>query len=270
MLRLLKEFDFFFRGIIAKRGLIRDFLINDLRERFAGSSLGVLWAFIQPVITIFVFWVVFQKGFKTPPAGDYPFFLYLCTGIIPWTFFSDSLTTATFSISEKTYLVKKVVFQLSVLPIIKLLSALVIHLFFVLLLFIIFPLFGFSPDVYWLQLVYYISVTFLLLTGISWITSAAMLFFKDIGQLISVILQFMFWATPIFWSLKIVPQKYLWIFKLNPSFFLVEGYRDSFLRKIWFWEHPLLTAYALGLTVCMFVVGAIFFKKLRPHFADVL
>jgi lipopolysaccharide transport system permease protein/teichoic acid transport system permease protein len=270
MLKLLREFYKFFTGIVEKRDMIRDLMVNDLKARFAGSGLGIMWAFIQPVVTIAVFWVVFESGFKTPPAGDFPFFLYLCTGIIPWTFFSDAVSTSASSVLEKSFLVKKVVFQVSVLPIVKLLAALVIHLFFIALLFIIFPIFGFYPSVYWLQLGYYLLFSLVLLTGISWVTSASILFFRDIGQIISIVLQLMFWATPIFWSLNIVPARYKWIFQLNPVYYLVEGYRDSFLYKVWFWEHPLLSLYACSVAVAMFVFGAYFFKKLRPHFADVL
>ncbi|MEQ8171616.1 MAG: ABC transporter permease, partial [Candidatus Eremiobacterota bacterium] len=95
-------------------------------------------------------------------------------------------------------------------------------------------------------------------------------FIRDLSQVIGVILQFFFWLTPIFWSLKMVPEKMHWFFKMNPVYYITEGYRETFIYKIWFWEHPCLMLYFWGFTLTVFVLGALIFRKLRPHYADVL
>lgn len=267
----------FFRGFISfvrelyvKRHLIRDLTRNDLKTRFAGSHLGIAWAFVMPVIMILIFWLVFENGFKTPPVTDYPFVLWLSAGIIPWFFFQDCVLTATNSILDYSYLVKKVVFRVSILPIVKILAALVVHLFFILLLIAINALYGYYPTLYILQIGYYLFAMIMLLLGISWITSAAVIFFRDMGPFVATVLQFLFWGTPIFWTIKIIPEKYQLLFRINPVFYLIQGYRDCFINKVWFWERWELSLGYWCITIFIFIFGAIFFMKLKPHFADVI
>ena len=104
---------------------------NDFKTKYAGSYLGIVWAFIQPVVTIMVYWFVFTIGLKAGDMAEYPFVLYLISGIIPWFFFQDALNGGTNALMEYNYLVKKVVFKISILPIVKVLSALFVHAFFV-------------------------------------------------------------------------------------------------------------------------------------------
>ncbi|MCK5505603.1 MAG: ABC transporter permease [Thermodesulfovibrionia bacterium] len=232
--------------------------------------MGLLWAFIHPSITILIFWFVFQVGFKSTPVDNFPFILWIMAGMIPWFFFSESLSNATYSIIENSFMVKKVVFRVSILPIIKILSALFIHLFFIGVLFVMFAVYGYVPNIYNLQVLYYLFATIVFLMGLSWITSSLVIFLKDIGQMVNMVLQFGFWLTPIFWSIKILPEKYQFIMKLNPIFYLIEGYRNSFIYKVWFWEHYILTLYFWSVTLVIIILGTVLFRKLRPHFADVL
>jgi lipopolysaccharide transport system permease protein/teichoic acid transport system permease protein len=229
-----------------------------------------LWAFIQPTVTILIFWFVFEVGFKSAPVGNFPFILWLITGILPWFFIADTLSSATSSIVENSFLVKKVVFRVSMLPIVKLLSAMVIHLFFVLVIFLFFMAYGIRPTLYSLQVIYYGFAMIVLLLGLSWMTSALIIFLKDVGQIVAMCLQFGFWLTPIFWGIGMVPEKYHFFIKLNPVYYVIQGYRDSFIHKVWFWEHPLYSAYYWGIAATAFVLGAVVFNRLRPHFADVL
>ena len=260
----------FLLDIIKSRKLIFELTKKDFQARYLGSYLGILWAFVQPTITILIFWFVFQVGFKSVPVDNFPFILWLMTGIIPWFFLSESIMSATNSIIDNSYLVKKVVFRVSVLPIIKILSALFIHLFFIAFLFMMFLAYGYGFNIYNLQVLYYLFATIVLVLGISWITSSLVIFLKDIGQVVGMLIQFGFWLTPIFWSFKIVPEQYHLLFKLNPAYYIVEGYRNSFIYKVWFWEYYNLTAYFWLETLAIFVIGAMLFRRLRPHFADVI
>ena len=243
---------------------------HDFKQRYLGNLLGVLWAFIQPTATILVFWFVFQVGFKSQPVDNFPFILWLVAGMFPWFYFSEGLSTGTNSIMENSFLVKKVVFRVSLLPIIKLLSALVIHLFFIFFMFGMFIYYGYTPNIYWIQIIYYLFSVSVLLLGLSWITSSVVVFFKDIGQLVTVMIQFGFWLTPIFWSMNTVPEKYHWIIELNPLVYIIEGYRNSMIYHHWFWEDMPRTIYFWSITLVIFMLGGMTFKKLRPHFADVL
>lgn len=267
----------YFRALL---GLIADIFTNrkllwqmtkrDFRQRYLGSYLGILWAFIQPTITVLIFWFVFQVGFKSMPVENFPFILWLVCGMFPWFFISESILSASNSIIESSFLVKKIVFRVELLPIVKIMSALVVHIFFVAVLFLMFAIYGYSVSIYNLQIIYYFFAMICLALGISWLTSSLTVFLRDVGQFAAMILQFGFWATPIFWNLKMIPEKFQFILKLNPAYYLVEGYRQCFIYKEWFWQHELLTIYFWVFTAIVMFGGAWCFKKLRPHFADVL
>ena len=269
-MKYICQFLFFFRDVWQSRHLIYELTKQDFRSRYLGSYLGILWAFVQPTITVGILWFVFEVGFKSKPVGDFPFILWLATGIFPWFFISESIAMATNSVVENSFLVKKVVFRVSVLPLIKIISALVVHFVFILILFLMFLFYGYVPSIYNVQVIYYLFATCCLVLGISWLTAALVVFSRDIGQLVVMVLQFGFWVTPIFWSMQMVPEKYRFFLLANPCYYLIEGYRNAFVYHKWFWEDWGLTLYfwlVAGLFLC---IGAVAFRKLRPHFADVL
>jgi len=106
--------------------------------------------------------------------------------------------------------------------------------------------------------------------GFGWAVSALNVFVRDVGQIVAVIIQVGFWATPILWDISIMPLKVQMIFKLNPMFYIVQGYRESFIYFSPFWRHPYQTLYFWVVAVTILVIGALIFKKLKPQFADVL
>lgn len=269
-MRYVKTFYGFLKDIYNSKKLLLDLAKNDFKSRYMGNYLGILWAFLQPTALICIFWFVFQVGFKSMPVDNFPFVLWLIAGIVPWFFFADSLQSATYSITANSFLVKKIVFRVSLLPIIQMISALIIHLFFILFLFGMFIYYGYSPSLYWLQIIYYLFCMMFFILGLSWITSSVVIFFKDIGQIIAMVIQFGFWLTPIFWSFKIIPERFHDIVQINPMYYIVEGYRDSMIYNVWFWERPFLTLQYWIVALSCFFCGAVIFRKLRPHFADVL
>lgn len=260
----------FLNEILANRRLIVQLAIKDLKDKYLGSYLGVTWAIIQPVITILIFWFIFQVGFKSMPIDNYPFILWLMAGMLPWFFFSDAVMNATNSVISNIFLVKNVVFRVSLLPIVKIISPLIIHAFFILFLIAMFLGYGYYPNIYFIQVIYYVIAMSVFILGLTWITSALVIFLKDVGHILSMILQFGFWLTPIFWSLKMIPEKYTFLIKLNPMYYIIEGYRNTFIFRSWFWQYPSQTLYFWSVTVAFLLIGSFVFKRLRPHFADVL
>ena len=269
-MRYIKAFYRFLRDIYQNRRLLKDLVKNDFKSRYLNNYLGILWAFIQPTISVLIFWFVFQVGFKAAPVQDVPFILWLVAGMIPWFFLSEALPSATNAILDNSFLVKKIVFRVSLLPIVKITSAVIVHLFFMVFMMSMYIIYGYEPNLYWLQMFYYLFSAIMLLLGISWITSSVVIFFRDLGQLVSMSIQFGFWLTPIFWSLTMVPQEYRWLFELNPAHYITQGYRDALINHVWFWEKPMEALLFWGITLVFFALGAIVFRKLRPHFADVL
>lgn len=262
----------FIRFFITKRTLVFELMKKNLKAKYLGSFLGFVWAFIQPTITIFIFWFVFSMGFrKGTVSEDCPFILWLLAGMIPWFFISESINSSVTAISENGYLLKKVAFKVSILPVIKLISALIVHLFFIILMLGVFWAYGFSIDVYYLQIGYYLFATIILVLGISWITSAIAVYLKDLGQIVNITIQLGFWLTAIFWPIGILPAKYQIVIKLNPFYYIIEGYRNSLIAHKWFWEaQKAQTIYFWGLTFLILVGGIIIFRKLKPYFVDYL
>lgn len=257
------------------RKLIWKLAKNDFKTRYAGSYMGMVWAMIQPVITILVYWIVFEFGFNAKAEMvkdgiDVPFVLYLTTGLVPWFYFSEALTNGTNALLEYNYLVKKVVFKISILPIIKIIAATFIHVFFVFFMLVLAAGYGYYPDLHMLQIVYFSFCMFVFVLGLCYATCAVIVFFRDLGQIINIFLQVGMWATPIMWNINIVPEKYRIIFKFNPIFYIVNGYRSAVFEKSWFWEDFYSTMFFWIITVVIFGIGALIFKRLKVHFADVL
>lgn len=271
VLRYTKEFYRFIKHVFNSRELLFTLIKNDFKKQYLGSYLGLVWAFAQPLSFIVVIWFAFEVGLRAGAQSDgTPFFLFLVSGMIPWFFIANSLTSATNAVSTNAFLVKKVAFRVSILPLVQIGSSLMVHLVLVGILMLVFILYGYYPSQYWLQIPFYILCGTLMLLGITWMTSAINVFIKDMGNLITVLTQIGFWATPILWNIEMIPQKYLWIVQLNPAVFIVEGFRNSFYKEIWFWQQPQPLLYYMLTCLFFLSAGALVFKRLRPHFGDVI
>lgn len=262
------------KEIVKKRKLIWDLAKADFKKRFVGSYFGVVWMFVQPIVTVLIYFFIFELGFKNaPPIPGVPYVVWLVPGIVPWFFYSEALNALTNCLQEYHYLVKKVVFQVEILPIIKLISCLIVHSFFILIMLVMYGCYGRMPLVTWIQILYYTFAASVLALGIGFLTSAVNVFFKDMAQIVSICLQFGMWLTPIMYHESLFEKDVPWavtVLKLNPFYYIVSGYRDSMLTGDWFWHHPKLTIYYWTVTIIVGLIGLKVFKRLRPHFSDVL
>lgn len=249
---------------------------NDFKTRYAGSYLGALWAMVQPVITVLMYYIVFDKIFKqraTAVAGgiEVPYVLFLTAGLVPWFYFSEGLSNGANALVQYSYLVKKVVFKIDILPVIKVVAASFIHVFFMCVLLIVAAVYKYYPNMYTIQLLYYSFCLFMLLLALSYATSAIVVFFRDLNQIISIFLQIGMWATPILWNIANLSPKWQIAMKvINPVAYVVLGYRATICENKGFWTEPLYTAYFWGLVLVLWLIGRAIFKKLKVHFADVL
>ncbi len=262
-----------FKDVYRSRRLILDLANKDFKSRYAASYLGIIWAFVQPIVTVSIYILVFQVGFKQGIGRDVPFALWLTIGIVPYLFFQEALLSATNSLLEFSYLVKKVVFKISVLPIVKIISAAYVHLFFMGLAVVVYLCFGMTPHIYMIQVFYYSFAAIVLVLGLSYITASMVVFFRDLGQIVNILLQFLMWLTPIMWNIDdmewMTPGIHRFL-KLNPVYYITSGYRDAFLNKVWFWEKGEWTLYFWIVALVIAMLGTMTFKKLEKHFADVL
>lgn len=254
------------------RHLIWKLAKNDFKKRYAGSYMGAVWAMIQPVVTVLMYYIVFDKVMGNPGRGaqDVPFVLFLTAGLVPWFYFSEALNNGTNAMLEYNYLVKKVVFKISILPIIKIIAATFIHVFFVLVLLVVAACYGYYPTIYTIQIIYYSVCLFIFVLALCYTTCAVVVFFKDLSQIINIALQIGMWATPILWDINSLNSTWVTILKINPLVYIVNGYRSAVYGRQWFWQDFFSTMYFWIVTVVLFGIGAAVFKRLKVHFADVL
>ncbi len=262
------------KEIIKSRRLIWDLAKSDFRKRFVGSYFGVVWMFVQPIVTVLIYFFVFQMGFKsTPPIPGYPYVLWLIPGIVPWFYMNETMNCGTQCLQEYHYLVKKVVFRVEILPLIKLISCLFVHLIFMVIMTGVFLLYGVFPHVSWVQVIYYCVAASTFSLAIVYFTSAVNVFFKDMAQIVNITLQIGMWLTTIMWDPAMFEGHPAWldrILPLNPVWYIVNGYRDSMLTGTAFWTKPGVTVYFWAVTIALLLMGLKVFKRLRPHFSDVL
>ena len=269
------------KNLFSDMRLIKKLSLNDFKAKFSGSYFGVLWAFVQPIVTIMIYVFVFQVGFKAADTDNgYPYVLWLIAGIIPWFFFSEALQNATNCLVEYSYLVKKVVFKIDVLPVVKIVSSLFVHLFFIAFAVVVYLVNKRPIMIEFVQIIYYMFACICLVYAISYFTCSIVPFFRDFAQIVNIVLQIGMWMCPIMWNENMIltsenafisgtlPK----ILKLNPVYYLVKGYRSCFMggEGSWFWQHPWLTLYFWAVVIILFLISQRVYKKLKIHFPDVL
>lgn len=260
----------FLIDIFRQRRMLIELSKNDFKQQYLGSAIGIIWAFVQPLVMILIYLFAFTFGFRVGTVDNVPFVCWLVAGIIPYFFFLDAWNKGTNCILEYSYLVKKIVFPVRLIVIIKLLSSCYIHLAFLIFVIVLLAIYGYYPDLYYLQLIYYLFALCILLLGLGWLCSSMQVFFRDVSQVIGVISQVLLWCTPIMYSSSIISKEVLNFLKLNPFYYIVQGYRDAFISKQWPWQHPIQTLYFWIITLFIFALGILVFRQLRPHFANIL
>lgn len=268
--RIMREGWDFILHIISNRYLIFELTKRDFQGKYVKNVLGLLWAILDPLCFMVILWFVFSVGLRSGQGMGVPFIVYLITGQIAFDLVANNLQQATGVLKEYSFLIKKVNFRLAILPIIKIFSGLILHGIMLVIAVIIIVINGIAPNLYWLQIVYYLFAACCLLLGVSWITSSMSLFVPDVANIVGIVTRFLFFGTPVFWNISMVPEQYQFILRLNPFFYIVNGYRDSFFNNTGFWMHPGLSLYFWGLTFICLIIGIFVFKNLRPHFADVV
>lgn len=251
--------------------LIRKLVKNDLKSRYSGSAFGTIWAYVQPLVTILVFWYVFQLGFRNPPVENVEYILWFIAGYIPWTFFNDGILSSSNAFYEYSYLVKKMKFKVWQIPIIKVVSSLCIHTFFLFFIVGVYLLYGYGFKFAWISILYYSLCIMALLVGLAYLVSALSVFLKDNTQIVNIVLQVGFWLTPIFWSESTMNERVMVVLRKNPLFYVVTGYREAMINGSGFWNKPITdTLYFWCITAVVFLIGIGVYRRLRDHFADLL
>lgn len=194
---------------------------------------------------------------------DVPYVLWLMCALVPWLYFSDILTGCTTSLLEYAHLIKKTVFPARILPLVRAGSAGFIHGVFATLLWLAFLIAGEPLSLYAVQGYYFSTCTMLLGLGLGYLTASLAPFFKDIAQTVGILLQIGFWVTPIAWSPEIMSPTIQTVLRINPMFYIVQGWQRQFIGGVAIWERPLWALYFWLVTAAIWTAAIILFKKFR-------
>lgn len=245
------------------REFLKSNVKKDIRGKYKGSFLGILWSFINPLLSVLVYAIVFPYIMRIKIEN---YLIYLITGIIPWTFFTSSINMGIISILSNADIIKKVYFPRIILPISTVTSCLVNFLIscIIILIFCIGSGLGISINLLWLPLIAIIQ--YIMLLGFTFILSAIEMYMRDIEHIVNFILSMTFYVTPILYTPDIFPKNLSWVLKLNPMAYLVNSYRNIFFYK----NMPNIKE--LGIvsifSIILFLIGYIIFEKLQKGFAE--
>lgn len=244
--------------------------VKDLKKQYSGTIFGMLWPVLKNLIFVFAYWFTITIGLKSEGDVDAPYMVWLAAGLVPWFFIRDTLVPAARSIRSRRFLVTKVIFPKSIISTYKVFSGFISSFMFLGIVLIICLLHGVFPSVYWIQMIYYAMAALMLMVAISLTTSTLVVLSRDIEFLLNSTIVLVFWLTPILWNVHNLSNGLAFIVKLNPFYYVIEGFRESLVGETWFWEHPTLTLYYWGVVFVLFAVGVFIHGKARDHFADVL
>lgn len=259
----------FLRNLVERRSLLFQLVRRDFDQRFVGSAIGWIWGLIHPLVLLVSWTFVFERclGQKAPEGyASYP--LYIFGGMLPWLLFSDTVQRSASSMVDQANLITKTVFPAEIVPVSVFLSALMSHVLALVLMIVAAAIAAHQVSVFLLILPVYMLLIGLFAVGIGWIVASLHVFLRDTAQVLSVILTFWFWLTPIMLTESQVPSRYRPLLALNPMYYGVRIYRAVLLTaQTPQWRDAAIFA---ACSTAIFVIGGLFFRYMKRGFADVL
>ncbi len=254
-----------FKSLYDYRELLKTSVKKDVGGKYKHSFLGVLWSFVNPLLQIIVYAIIFPLIMRS--NIEY-YVVFMVCGLIPWNYFSTVINRASFTMIENGNILKKVYFPREILPLSVVTSETITFLISSII--IVGFVLGYGLGIT-INIVFYpilLFVQFVLLLGISLFVSSITVYFRDLQHFIGVLLQLFFYATPIVYSVESIPENFQWILKYNPMTYIIEGYRDIFYYQTMPEIGTLLIVLVIGILLC--VTGYIVFNKLQKKFAEEL
>lgn len=256
--------------------LIRRLSLYELKSQNKSNYLGMAWEVINPVIQVLIYWFVFgsirqRADVEVAPGMEVPFITWLLGGFILWIFFFQSTIQGSKSIYSRLRMLSKMNFPMSVIPSYVIFSKFYIHLFMIFIAICIYSAMGYYPSIYYLQLIYFSIATFVLLFAISLITSTLSTIIRDVHMFINSTLRMVLYLSPVLWQMTILPAPLPTILKLNPLYYLIEGYRSALYGLDWYfitnWQY---TLYFWVVVFLLLWLGSTLHLRFRRHFIDYL
>jgi len=245
---------------------------TDLAKTYRRAALGWFWTIAKPSFMIFVYWFGIQIGLRASRnVGPYPFFLWLIAGTVPWFYMHEMLTQGTEAMRRYSYLITKVKFPVSIIPTFVSISHFMGNLPIVLIMIVLYWCYGYPPDIYILQLPFYMLYMVLFFCALTLLTSLLATISRDVSNLMKSITSAVFWFSGVIWDVEAIRNESLKsLLMFNPVTFVCTGFRNVFVHKIWFYDQSKRMGYA-GFTLLIIITLALFaYRKLRKEIPDVL
>lgn len=255
------------RDLWEYRELLYFLVWRDVKVRYKQTALGVIWVILQPLLTTIVFTLIFGNLAKMP-SDNLPYSVFALTGLLPWNYFSGSVSRGGISLVGSANLISKVYFPRLVIPLSAVLGGLVDFGIVFVLLAALMALFGYYPSPSWLFLPFFLLLAIVTSLGVSLWLSALNVQYRDVGYLIPFLIQLWFFATPVVYPQSLIPYPWSILYSLNPMVGVVEGFRWALFGK-GSAPGPIFLVSA-AMMVVILVSGLYFFKRMERTFADVV
>ena len=254
-----------FQNLYNYRELLKTSIKKEVRSKYKNSFLGVLWSFLNPLLQIVVYAIIFSLILKNKQEH---YAIFLCCGLIPWTYFSIAVNKSAFTIIENGNIIKKVYFPREIIPI-SVVSAETINFLISTLIILAFVLLGgMGISKYILFYPIILLVQYLIILSVSFIISSICVYFRDLQHFIGIILQLLFYAAPIVYSQDAIPANYQWILKFNPMTYIINSYRQIFYYQSMIDLKSVAVLFVFGILSCF--LGYKIFERLQKGFAEQL
>ena len=254
-----------FQNLYSYRELLKTSVKKEVRSKYKNSFLGILWSFLNPLLQIIVYAIIFSLILINKQEH---YAVFLCCGLIPWTFFATAINKSAFTFIENGNIIKKVYFPREIIPISVVTAESINFLIstIIILGFVIFGGIGISKYLIFYPIV--LVAQYLVILAISLIISSICVYLRDLQHFIGVILQLLFYAAPIVYSQDSIPVEYQWILKYNPMTYVINAYRNIFYYKTNIEIQPILILIFISIIMC--IIAYLIFSKLQRNFAEQL
>ncbi|MCY7945877.1 teichoic acids export ABC transporter permease subunit TagG [Bacillus atrophaeus] len=251
----------------------------ETKSKYQMNYLGVLWQFLNPLIQMLAYWFVFGLGIRkggamATGAGEVPFIVWMLAGLIPWFFISPTILDGSNSVFKRIKMVAKMNFPISSLPSVAIAANMVSYFIMTAIYVIVLLACGIYPGLHWLQYIYYFICMIAFLFAFSLFNSTISVLIRDYQFLLQAVTRLLFFLLPIFWDISdklgTNHPELLPIVKLNPLFYIIDGFRNSFLDGQWFFHDIKYMLYFWLFTLLLLTVGSILHMKFRDKFVDFL
>ncbi len=254
-----------FKDLYNYRELLKNNIKKEIRGKYKGSWLGMLWTLLNPLLMLVVYAIVFPYILRVNVEN---YTIFMIVALIPWNFFTNAITFGTGSIVANGPILKKVYFPREIIPISATTSQLVNFLITLVIVFVFILFSGVGFSVHLLLLPFLILVQFILTLAINFVLSAITVYVNDVAHFVSVFLTLGFYGTPIVYQASMLPTKLQWVLKLNPMAQLIEAYRSILYYHQWpEWTGLLIWSVA---SIGLLILGYVIFKKLERSFVEEL